>query len=353
VAGHRYRVVQWATGNIGTWALREVIRHPSLDLAGVLVYDPAKEGIDAGVLCGEAPIGVKATTDRAAITARRADCALYMPRAADLDDVVGLLNAGTNVVTTCGEFFDGGRPLGDAQRTRVLDACARGQASIYATGSSPGFITDALPLALLSLERNVERIEIDEFADLSKRDSPHLLFELMGFGKPLESYDGRRASYLLDAFGPALGALAAQAGCPVDKWSCAGEVAAAVTTTQLVAGELPRGTIGAQRTTIVGRRSGADVIRFTPTWYCTTEIDPAWDVRSTGWRVRVAGDAPLDVRLEFPIPVADLGAFTPGFTANRPVNAIPYVCAAAPGILSTTELPPITPAGPPDNPLGR
>ena len=43
----RYRVVQWATGNIGTRALREVIRHPELELAGVLVYDPAKAGIDA------------------------------------------------------------------------------------------------------------------------------------------------------------------------------------------------------------------------------------------------------------------------------------------------------------------
>ncbi len=63
----RYRVVQWATGNIGTRALREVIRHPDLDLVGVLVYDPAKAGVDAGALCGEDPVGVRATTDRAAM----------------------------------------------------------------------------------------------------------------------------------------------------------------------------------------------------------------------------------------------------------------------------------------------
>ena len=41
------RVVQWATGNIGTRALREVIRHPDLELAGVVVYDAAKNGVDA------------------------------------------------------------------------------------------------------------------------------------------------------------------------------------------------------------------------------------------------------------------------------------------------------------------
>src|SRR4051795_10305213 len=101
-----YRVAQWATGNIGTRALREVIRDPALDLVGVLVYDPAKRGVDAGELCGEAPMGVLATTDAEAIRALGADCVLYMPRATDLDDVVALLEGGTNIVTTRGEFFE-------------------------------------------------------------------------------------------------------------------------------------------------------------------------------------------------------------------------------------------------------
>jgi 4-hydroxy-tetrahydrodipicolinate reductase len=342
----RYRVVQWATGNIGTRALREVIRHLALELVGVLVYDAAKAGVDAGELCGEAAVGVAATTDPAAVRALEADCVIYMPRAADIDDLVALLASGTNVVTTCGEFFDGGRPLGAEGRSRVQDACTRGGASIYATGSSPGFITDALPLALLSLQRRVDAIEIEEFADLSQRDSPHLLFQIMGFGRPIESYDERRAAGLLRAFGAALGALAAAAGRPVDTWSATGEVAAARRTTQLAAGELAAGTIAAQRTAIVGMQGDDEVLRFTPTWYCTADLDPAWDLQSTGWRVRMRGDAPLDVSLEFPVPLAELGSFTPAYTANRPVNAVPYVCAAAPGILSTTDLPPITPAGP-------
>jgi 4-hydroxy-tetrahydrodipicolinate reductase len=345
VTGRRFRVVQWATGNIGTRALREVIRHPQLDLVGVLVYDGAKAGTDAGVLCGEASVGVAATTDRAAVHELAADCALYMPRATDLDDVVAFLRAGTNVVTTRDEFFDHGRGLDDEQRARVLDACRTGNASIYPTGSSPGFITDVLPFALLSLQRQVEAIQIEEFADLSQRDSPHLLFEIMGFGKPPESYDARRAQYLVRSFGPALAELAVAAGRAVDRWSATGEVAIARRTTQLAAGELAQGTIAAQRTKIIGHAGDAVVVTFSPTWYCTADTDPEWELRSTGWRVRVRGEAPLDVRLEFPIPVADLGAFTPAYTANRPVNAIPYVCAAPPGILSARDLPPITPAG--------
>jgi 4-hydroxy-tetrahydrodipicolinate reductase len=323
-----------------------VIRHPTLELAGVLVYDPAKNGVDAGLLCGEEPVGVAATNDPDAIHALVADCALYMPRALDIDDVVTSLASGTNIVTTRGEFFDGGRPLGEENRRFVLDACARGGTSIYATGSSPGFITDALPYALLSMQRHVESVEIEEFANLSRRDSPHLLFEQMGFGRPMASFDERRAAYLLGEFGPALGALAAAADRPIDEWKTGGEVAAVRETTSIVAGELVAGTVGAQRTTIVGRSLGDDVVRFTANWYCTPDLVPAWDLLPTGWRVRVRGDAPFDVALPFPIPLDELGSYTPAYTANRPVNAIPYVCAAAPGIVATTDLPPITPAGP-------
>lgn len=346
-APRRHRVVQWATGNIGTRALREVIRHPSLDLVGLLVYDSAKEGVDAGTLCGEEPVGVKATTDRAAIHSLGADCVLYMPRVMDLDDVVAFLEAGTNIVTTCGQFFDGGRPLGDERRRRVLDACARGGTSVFDTGSSPGFITEILPFALLSLQRHVESIEIEEFANLSQRNSPHMIFELMGFGRSPDGFNAKgRESHLLQSFSPSLGVLAAAARRPVDTWSSTGEYAVARRTTRLAAGELRAGTIAAMRTSIVGRCDGAPVVSMTPTWYCTTDVEPAWDLGPTGWRVRVRGDAPLNVELPIALPVEELGPHTPSLTANPPVNAVPYVCAAPPGILSTADLPPITPAGP-------
>jgi 4-hydroxy-tetrahydrodipicolinate reductase len=71
-------VIQWATGNTGQRALREVIREPSYELAGVLVYDPAKDGVDAGDLCGEPATGIVATTDRDAVLALDADCCIYI-----------------------------------------------------------------------------------------------------------------------------------------------------------------------------------------------------------------------------------------------------------------------------------
>ena len=102
------RVVQWATGNIGSRSLREVITDPRFELVGVLVFDPEKAGIDAGELSGGAPTGVVATTDPQEIIDLRADCVLHMPRLLELDHVVALLEAGTNVITTRGELFAGG-----------------------------------------------------------------------------------------------------------------------------------------------------------------------------------------------------------------------------------------------------
>ena len=177
-----YRVVQWATGNIGLRSLRAVIEHPDLELVGLYVYSDAKVGQDAGVLCGLGPTGVVATRDAAAILALKPDCVLYMGDRADMDVVCSLLESGANVVATRSEFHD---PDGlDADvRERIERACAQGGTSLYSTGSSPGFITEALPFALLSIQRRLDHLRIEEFADMSSRNSPEMIFDLMGFGR--------------------------------------------------------------------------------------------------------------------------------------------------------------------------
>jgi 2,4-diaminopentanoate dehydrogenase len=340
-----FRVLQWATGNVGTRSLREVIRDPGLELVGLVTYDPAKDGVDAGDLCGEGTTGVLATSDRVGARAIPADCVVYMPRIVDVDDVVAMVEAGTNVVSTCVEFFDEGRMLPADDRARLADACGRSGASIFATGSSPGFISETLPYALLLLQRRVDSFFIEEYANMSRRDSPHMIFEQIGFGKPMPDAADAPKPRRIETV-PHLAAIADAAGITIDDWISTSEVAAARRHTKVLAGELEAGTVGAVRRVIAGRRRGEDAVRITYCWYLTPELDPQWDVGPTGWRVRVRGDAPLDVDLPFPIPLDDLADFTPAYTANPAVNAIPYVCAARPGFLTAHDLPPLTLAGP-------
>ena len=356
----RLRVIQWATGNTGQRALREVIRHPSLELVGARVYDPAKDGVDAGELCGEGPTGVAATRDRDAILKLDADCCIYMPRATGkgqtragltedelVEDVVALLEKGTNIVTTVSDLFARGVRLSDTHRSQVLDACERGHASVWASGSDPGFITETLPMALLSVQRQVDLIEIEEFGDLSRRPSAHMVMEQMRFGKPLAEFDpDRRKNHLFGEYQPPLSVLADLAGFELDEWAAEGGVAAAKQDLRIVAGEIKAGTAAAQRIMINGRSGGVDRIRFIQYGFVATDVDPDWGLQPTGWRIRIHGDAPFDIRMPFPVPLDGLANYVPAFNANGPVNAVPYVCAASPGILTTEDIPHILPRGP-------
>ncbi|MGI5330235.1 NAD(P)H-dependent amine dehydrogenase family protein [Actinomadura nitritigenes] len=334
----KHRVVQWATGNIGARALRGVIEHPALDLAGVYVHSPDKAGTDAGGLCGLGPTGVVATRDAGEILGLGADCVLYMPRALDVDEVCRLLESGANVVTTRGEFHHPGSVRPEV-RARVEAACERGGASIHSTGSSPGFISEAVPLTLASIQRRLDGLTISEFADLSRRDSPGLLFDVMGFGKPPSAFDERRLSHGRVSFGPSLRLVADALSIPLDSLEADGEVATARDTVRIAAGELEAGTVAAQRITVSGMRDGRAVLRFRAVWYCTADLDPGWDVRATGWHIAVDGDAPLDIDMRFPVPIERMAAVSPAYTANRAVNAVPAVCAARPGIRTTIDLP--------------
>ena len=60
------------------------------------------------------------------------------------------------------------------------------------------------------------------------------------------------------------------------------------------------------------------------------------------------GDTPLDVSIRFPVSPEDYPKVSPGFTAHPVVNAIPALCAAEPGIRTSTDLkvlPVLGPAG--------
>ncbi|ONH30795.1 dihydrodipicolinate reductase [Pseudofrankia asymbiotica] len=336
------RVVQWATGNIGTRSLRSIIEHPGLELVGLLVYSDAKAGKDAGELAGlGTTTGVTATTSVDEIVALGADCVVYMPATLNADEVCRLLESGANIVTTRGEFH---RPVSmePALRARVEKACAAGNTSIHSTGSSPGFISEAIPLVMSSMQRRLDRLVINEYANMCKRDSPDMIFNLMGYGQPPTAFDDRRAAYLAEAFGPSMSMFADAIGAPLEEITASGKVAVASRDIEIAAGTIAAGTVAAQRITVTGLRGGTPFLEFNANWFCSTELDPAWELAiDNGWRVTVEGDAPFDITLRFPLSLDEMGAMTPGYTAHRPVNAIPVVVAAPPGIRTTVDLPQI------------
>lgn len=335
------RVVQWATGYVGTHALKKVIEHPRLELVGVHVFTEAKEGKDAGELCGLPPTGIKATRSIEAVIALRPDCVLYMQEGVDYGDVCRLLEAGINIVTTRAEFHDGSRLPPDI-RGRVEAACRKGGSSIHATGSSPGFITEALPIVLASIQRRIDAIVIDEFANMVDGCSPFMLFETMGYGKPPATFDENRLGMVHNGFRQSLELLGAALGKPIDEIVASAETACATRPIEVPGeggGTIPAGTLAAERVTLRAMHKGEAFITFRANWYCSKDIDADWPLRDVGWRVQMAGDCPLDVDIHFPIAKQDMVATLAGYTAHRPINAIRAVVEAPPGMVSITDLP--------------
>src|SRR3954468_16045219 len=131
------RVVQWTTGNVGSRSVVAILANPELELVGCYAWSKEKVGRDVGELCGTSPIGVFATNDVAALLALAPDCVVYNPKWPDVDEMVRILEAGVNIVTTAA--FITGQTLGSG-RQRVEDACARGGSSVFGSGINPGFI---------------------------------------------------------------------------------------------------------------------------------------------------------------------------------------------------------------------
>ncbi len=343
-AGRRYRVVQWAAGRIGQSAMRATIRHPQLELVGLYVHSDSKEGRDAGVLSGLGPIGVHATRSIDAVIALKPDCVLYMQEGYNVDDMCRLLEAGINIVTTRSEFFYS-KAMDALASQRIEQSCQKGQSSLFATGSSPGFSTEVLPLALLYMSRRLDCLTIDEFADIPASTSPDMITNVMGFGKPMpKEFSQQMLAHVAIGFAQSLAAVADATGLTIDKFETTGEFALANSPVKLPGGAvIEKGMVAAQRITVAGVRNGAPLLQFRANWYCSKDIDQNWQLNANGWRILVDGDTPVDVQISYPRTSEPFADQMSGLTAHPAVNTVPYVCEAVPGIRTNVDLPVIAP----------
>jgi 4-hydroxy-tetrahydrodipicolinate reductase len=336
----RYRVAQWATGNVGLQSLRAIIEHPHYDLVALKVYSDAKVGRDAGELCGVAPTGIIATQNIGDIIAAQPDCVVYMPDRAEIDVMCQILAAGINIATSRMEFNFRNR-IEPGARQQLEAACAHGRSSLFACGSTPGWSTEIMPLALTAMLRRLDGITLTEFADMSSRNSPEMLFDLLHFGADPATLPPNQPHLTAMSTPPSLSMTADALGLPVDDVICTVDYAVTRERVEIAAGTLEPGTIGAMRMEITGMRHGTPVIRRRTTWYVAKNIEPPWELRETGWHYRIDGDTPLEVMITIPVSAADYPKISPGLTAHPIVNAIPNICRAAPGIRHLAEIGPI------------
>lgn len=350
-----YRVVQWATGNVGKVAIRHFAANPYFDLAGVLVFDAAKVGRDAGDIAGIDPLGVAATDDIDAIMGLEADCVLYAPVWLDVDAMCQLLRSGKNVVSTSGPFYRSEFTRGDFER--IDAACADGGVSFHSGGIHPGFAGDLLPLTLARLSNRIDTIHVYEVVDFGTDPSKYLL--LMGMGMELDEFAS--GTSLLAAstpyFAQSMAEIVEGLGKEIDRITHEVEVSPATedvtyqgaqgTDMPEMSGVIRRGTVGAQRHQWTAWVDDHPLVVF-HAMYTMGDRSVARDFRfgPTRYRLVFEGDPPMEVTLQGGV-AADGSRTHPGYvwTAMDAVNTIPAVVEAKAGVLTDFDLGLLQPKG--------
>jgi hypothetical protein len=341
------RVVQWTTGNVGQRAVRAVVSHPDLELVGCYAWSDDKVGRDAGELCGIEPVGVPATNDVDALLALKPDCVVYTPMWPNADEVVRILAAGVNVVSTAA--FINGTALG-ADRDRIVKACEEGGASMFGTGISPGFI-DMLGVATANICDRIDKITINEASDTTMYDSPTTELPA-GFGRPIDDPElPGMAAKGTAVFGEAVAMIADAIGVELDEIVCEAEYAKTTEDVVMASWTIPATHVAGVAASWQGRVGDRTVVELNVRWKKGFTLEPNWTIEE-GHVIQIDGRPTVRAKVEY-LPPPDFEATTFAdfmvlgmiMTAMPAINAIPHVVAAPPGIVTYNDLPLPLPRG--------
>ncbi|MFZ1862850.1 MAG: hypothetical protein WAU39_01395 [Polyangiales bacterium] len=346
-----FKVIQWSTGNVGRYALRAIIGHPQLELVGLFVSSEAKEGRDAGELCGVAPVGIRATRDAEVLLELEADCVCYTADAGmrpgeAIEDMARILASGKNVVSCSMVGLVHPTTLNDLFTKRLSEACQSGGTSFLTSGIDPGFANDTLPLVLSGLSEHWSEIRIQEIINYATYNQPQTIVEIMGFGKPLDHTPVLLMPGMLTfAWGGTLRLLAEGLGLQLDEIREVHERRPVTKPMQLGPYPIEEGTTGALRFEVQGIVNGRPALVVEHVTRLDDDLAPEWPRSNGSYRVLIEGVPSMRVEYEFEDEQGDHAVGGVVLTATRIVNAIPAVCAAAPGLLSALDLPLITGKG--------
>lgn len=183
------RVAVWGTGMMGQGLLGYILDRPNdIELVGVIDRHPEKHGRTVGETIGR-DCDIPVTPDFASVLAMQPDvvCVLTASNLHEItDQVEAAIEADADVICIAETLA---YPwASDAAWAERIDALAREHGvSVLGTGINPGFVLDALPIALTSVCLRVDRIEASRVNDLSPFGPT--VMESQGVGTTVEAFE--------------------------------------------------------------------------------------------------------------------------------------------------------------------
>lgn len=345
-----YRVVQWGTGNVGSYALRAIHNHPELELVGLIVSNPDKTGQDASAFAEIPETGIRASTHVDEILALQPDCVCYTAASEHrlfeaAQDQARILARGINLVSS--SLFMLQYPKSDIPGfvENLEEACRSGASTAFNNGIDPGFANDLMPLVFTALSEYWTGIRVQEIVNYSTYVQADTIREVMGFGHPLDHECMLFAKGALSmGWGGTIRSIAAGLGVELDRIYEVTERLPLEADTENAMGLFRKGTTGAVRFEVRGVVGDREPIVLEHVTRLVDDIAPHWP-QGKGYRAIIEGEPRMEISMDMADRHGDHAVGGVIQTATRIVNAIPAVVEHAPGLVSALDLPLITARG--------
>ena len=347
------KVMVWGTGNVGRPAIRAVLTHSGLDLQAVIVSSEAKDGRDAGELAGVATCGVNASRDWQAAIATGADAVVYSATADTrpeeaIAEVIACLSAGINVVAP-GLYFYLDPESSPAEALAPIEAaCQNSGASLFVSGIDPGWVMDMLPVVLSGAVAGITEIRTREVFNYALYDQPHVVREVIGFGKSMDELPMMLHDFAIDmVWSPMLKLIGRALDKPVERIEISVERKPLEQTVDVPGmGVFEAGTQGAFRFEVRGYHQDHPLYVLEHITRIDDSCAPDWPYPPEGQgchQVMISGSPSLEVSVHGHDPV-EPGVAGGGNASAAAwlVNAIPALCDAPAGVVTINDLPRIT-----------
>ena len=170
------RVMLYGLGPIGAAVARQLTSRKGFKIVGGIDIDPAKLGRDLGDIVGiDHKLKVRVTNDAAGALKRVKPDVVVLCTSSSLKRVMPqietVLKAKVPIVSTTEELS---YPVGKNRSLakRIDQLAQKAKVAVLGTGVNPGFVMDALPIALTGICERVDSVRIDRVQDARVRRLP-------------------------------------------------------------------------------------------------------------------------------------------------------------------------------------
>lgn len=320
--------MHFGLGPIGAAVVKQIAGRPGFRAVGGIDTDPGKAGRDLGEVAGLGRrIGVKVMSDAvSALKAVKPDVVVLCTGSLlknVMPQIETILEARVPIVSTSEELaYPEYRHRGQARRIHAWAAKAR--VAVLGTGVNPGYVMDALPLALTAVCERVDHVTVSRVQDARERRLP--LQQKVGAGLTTAQFRKKVSEGTLGHVGltESMAMIAGGLGWRLDRVTnnVKPKIAAETVSSEFLA--VDPGYVCGIVQEGVGYQKDKPVIRLHLEIYLGAP--EAYDA------IEIEGSPKLSMKIAGGIN-GDIG------TASLVVNSIPNVLAAPPGLHTMRDMP--------------